>query len=56
MFFHRYSYKNSCFIELVDNSSVLSYKYVLKDLALDLVRSFEGLLYFVCNFRQSYRI
>ena len=47
MFFHRYSYKNSCFSELVYNSSVLSYKDVLKDLALDLVGSFEGLFYFI---------
>ena len=58
MFFHRCSYKKSCFSELVYNSSVLvlqmvySYKDVLKDLALDLVLafSFEGLLYFVYNF------
>ena len=50
MFFHRYSYKNSCFSELVYNSSVLSYKDVLKDLAFDLVGSFEGLLFFVYNF------
>ena len=50
MFFHRYSYKNSYFNELVYNSSVLSYKDVLKDLALDLLGSFEGLLYFVYNF------
>ena len=52
MFFHRYSYKNSCFSELVYNCSVLSYKNVLKDLALDLVGSFEGLL----HFGQPYRI
>ena len=50
MFFHRYSYKNSCFSELVYNSSVLNYKDVLKDLTLDLLRSFEGLLYFAYNF------
>ena len=57
MFFHRCSYKNSCFSELVYNSSVLvlivyTYKNVLKDFALDLVDtfSFEGLLYFVYNF------
>ena len=50
IFFHRYSYKNSCFSELVYNSSVLSYKDVLKDLALDLVGSFEGLLYFFIQF------
>ena len=55
--FYRCSYKNSCFSELVYNSSVLvlmdySYKDALKDIALDLVGtfSFEGLLYFVCNF------
>ena len=61
MFFHRCSYKNSCFSELVYDSSVLvlmvySYKDVLKDLALDLVGtfSFEGLLYFVYNFGQPY--
>ena len=29
---------------------IYSYKDVLKDLALDLVGSFEGLLYFVYNF------
>ena len=50
MFFHRCSYKNSCFSELESKCSVLvlmvySYKDVLKDLAL--VGSFEGLLYFV---------
>ena len=55
--FYKCSYKNSCFSELVYNSSVLvlmdySYKDVLKDIALDLVGtfSFEGLLYFVYNF------
>ena len=54
MFFHRCSYKNSCFSELVYDSSVLvlmvySQKDNLKDLALDIVGtfSFEGLLYFV---------
>ena len=56
IFFYRYSYKNSCFSELVYNSSVLSYKRVLKDLALDLVGSFEGFLYFVYNIGQPYRI
>ena len=56
MFFQRYSYKNSCFSELVYNCSVLSYKNVLKDLALDLVGSFEGSLHFVYNFGQPYRI
>ena len=56
MFFHRYSYKNSCFSELVYNSSVLSYEGVLKDLALDLLGSFEGFLYFVYNVGQPYRI
>ena len=57
MFFHKCSYKSSCFSELVYGSSVLvlmvySYKDGLKDLALDLVgtSSFEGLLYFVYNF------
>ena len=50
MFSHKYSYRNSCFSKLVYNSSVLSYKDVLKDLTLDLVGSFEGLLYFVYNF------
>ena len=57
MFFHKCSYKNSCFSELVYDSSVLvpmvySYKDVLKDLASDLVgtSSFEGLLYFVYNY------
>ena len=56
MFFHKCSYKNSCFSELVYNSSVLvlivySYKGILKDLALDLVGTFnfEGLLYLVYN-------
>ena len=54
-FFHRCSYKNICFSELVYNSSVLelmiySYKDVLKDLALYLVGSFQGLLYFAYNF------
>ena len=49
-FFRRDSYKNSSFSELVYNSSVLSSKYVLKDFALDLVGSFEALLYFVYNF------
>ena len=51
MFFHRCSYKNSCFSELVYNFSALvlmvySYKFVLKDLPLDLVVTFgfEGLL------------
>ena len=29
MFFHRYSYKNSCFSKLVYNSIVLSYKDVM---------------------------
>ena len=60
MFFHRCSYKNSCFSELVYNSSFLvlivyCYKDVLKDLALDLIGafSFESLLYFVCNFELS---
>ena len=60
-FFHRCSYKNSCFNELVYDSSVLvlmvyRQKDVLKDLALDLVVtfSFEGLLYFVYNFAQQY--
>ena len=55
--FHRCSYKNSCFSELLCNSSVLvwmvySHKDALKDLALDLVSnfSFESLLYFVYNF------
>ena len=47
MFFHRYSYKNSCFSELSYNSSVLNYKDFLKDLALGLVGSFEGLFRFV---------
>ena len=56
MFFHKYSYKNSCFSELVYNCNVLSYKNVLKDLALDSVGSFEGLLHFVYNFGQPYRI
>ena len=57
MFFHKCSYKNSCFSILVYDSGVLvlmvySYKNALKDLALDLVgtSSFEGLLYFVYNF------
>ena len=57
MFFHMCSYKNSCFSELVYNSSVLvlmvySYQDVLKDFALDFVGnfSFEGLLYFIYNF------
>ena len=55
MLFHRCSYKNNCFSELVYNSSVLvlmvySYEDVLKDLALDLVGTFEGLLYFVNSF------
>ena len=57
MFFHRCSYKNSCFSELVYDSSVLvivvySYKGVLKNLALDLVGtlSFDSLLYFVYKF------
>ena len=57
MFFHKCSYKNSYFRELVYDSSVLvlmvySYKDVLKDLDLDLVgtSSFEGLLYFAYNF------
>ena len=57
MFFHKCSYKNSCFSELVYDSNALvlmvySYKDVLEDLALDLVStfSFEGLLYFVYNF------
>ena len=57
MFFHKCSYKNSCFSELVYDFSVLvlmvySYKDDLKDLLLDLVGtfSFEGLLYFVYNF------
>ena len=50
IFFHRYIYKNSCFSELLYYSIVLSYKYFLKDLALDLVGSFEGLLYFLYNF------
>ena len=57
MFFYGCSYKNSCFSELVNDSSVLvlivySYKDVFKDLALDLVGtvSFEDLLYFVYNF------
>ena len=55
MFFHRCSYKNSCFSETVYKSSVLvlmvySDKDVLKDLALDLVGSFEGLPYFRYNF------
>ena len=52
MFFHSYSYKNSCFSELVYDSSdlvlmVYSCKDVLKDLALDLVGtfSFEDLFY-----------
>ena len=54
-FFHRCSYKNICFSELVYNSSVLvlmvySYKDVLKDLALDLVGSFQELLYLAYNF------
>ena len=57
MFFHRCSYKKSCFSESEYNSSVfvlmrkcLLHKDVLKDPALDLVDSFEGLLYFVYNF------
>ena len=57
MAFHRCSYKNNCFRELVYDSNVLvlmvySYKDVLKDLALDLVGTlrFEGLLYFVYNY------
>ena len=50
MFFHRYNYKNSCFSELVCNSIGLSYKDVLKDLAIDLVGSLKGLFYFVYNF------
>ena len=57
MFFHGCSYKNSCFSELVYNSSVpvlmvYSYKDILKDPALDLVDTFtlEGLLYLVYNF------
>ena len=46
MFFHRWSYKNSCFSDLVYNSSVLmlmvySYKDVLKDHALDFEGSFS---------------
>ena len=56
-FFHKCSYKNSCFNELVYDSSVLvlmicSHKDVLKGLALDVVGtfSFEGLLCFVYNF------
>ena len=55
--FHGCSYKNSCFSELVYNSSipvlmVYSYKDVLKDPALDLVDTFtlEGLLYLVYSF------
>ena len=49
MFFHRCSYKNSCFIELVFKSNVpvlmiCSFKKVLKDLALDLFFVFGGLL------------
>ena len=53
--FHKCSYKKSCFTELVYKSSVLvlmvySYKDILKDLALDLVGSFERLLYFVYSF------
>ena len=51
MFFHRCSYKNSCFSELVYNFSVLvlmvySYKFALKDFPLNLVVTFgfEGLL------------
>ena len=48
MSFHRCSYRNSCFIELVNNSIVLalmicSFKNVLKDLVLDFF-CFEGLL------------
>ena len=48
MFFHRCSYKNNCFIELVYNFSVLvlmicSFKDVLSDLALDFF-CFEDLL------------
>ena len=52
MFFHRYSYKNSCFSKLLDNFNVLSFKDVFKDLALDLVSSFGGLLYFIYSFGQ----
>ena len=55
MLLHRCSYKNSYFSELVYNSSdlvlmVYSYKDILKDFVLDIVGSFEGLLYFVYNF------
>ena len=55
MFFHRCNYKNSCFGETVYKSSVLvlmvySDKGVLKDFALDLVGSIEGLPYFRYNF------
>ena len=56
MFFHKCSYKNSCFSEWVYNSSVLvlmvySEKDVLRDLALDFGNfSFQGLLYFVYYF------
>ena len=53
--FRRCSYKNSYFSELEYNSSVLllmvySYKDVLKEFALNLVGSFESLLYFAYNF------
>ena len=61
MIFHKCSYKNTCFSEMVNDSSVLllmvySQKDVLKDLALDLVDtfSFEGLLHFVYNFALPY--